>query len=136
MTTMCLRSTTGGTANASPKSMGLVELRDQVQDHISEAVAQDDAPEVLRVQHDEPVEQADGEDEDHIGGAQEVKVEAREDCRHIEESVSFVEGLDRALQQDPAEDEFLREARREEDHEPARQEEHRGRLLNPCVWPQ
>src|SRR5437016_5264027 len=112
--------------------MGLVERRDQVQDHISEAVAQDDAPEVLRVQHDEPVKQADSEDEGHVGGAQEIEVEAREDRGHVEESVAFVEGLDRPLQQDPAEDEFLREARREEDHDPAREEEGRGLLRNPC----
>src|SRR5439155_24494541 len=40
--------------------------------------------------------------------------------------------LDRPLQQDPAEDELLREARGEEDHDPAREEERRGLLRNPC----
>src|SRR6266571_7793248 len=99
----------------SPRERNLSEdeRRHQVQDDVPEAVADDRAPEVLRLQDDVSIEQPDGEDERHVDRAEEEDVERREDRGHKEQAAGVPEALDRALQQEPAEDQLLREARRE-----------------------
>src|SRR5438445_3177791 len=91
--------------------------RDEVQDHIPEAVAHDDAPEVLRLEHHDAVEQPDREHEDEVDAVEEEDVERREDCGHVQEAGPFPEALDRALQEDCPEDEVFRWAGRKEDCE-------------------
>src|SRR3989442_2250819 len=81
---------------------------DEVQDHIPEAVAHDDAPEVLRLEHHDAVEQPDREHEDEVDAVQEEDVERREDRGHVQATGAFPEALDHALQEDRSEDEFFR----------------------------
>ena len=78
-------------------------------------MTEDRSPKILRPQDDEAVEKADREDENEVDRAEEEDVERREYRRDIEQTVSLPESFDRALQQDPAEDQFLRQAGRQED---------------------
>src|SRR3989442_11770547 len=97
----------------------LEERRDQIQDDIPEAVAQDDAPKIPRLEDDESVEQSHRKHEHEVDPVQEEDVKGCEDRGHVEEPAARAEAFHRPLQQDRAEDEFLGQARREEDHEPS-----------------
>src|SRR5207245_977470 len=57
----------------------LEERRDQIQDDIPEAVAQDDAPKIPRLEDDESVEQSDREHEHEVDPVQEEDVKG---CEH------------------------------------------------------
>src|SRR5438445_2977727 len=96
---------------------GLVERRNEIQHDVPKAVAQDDAPEVARLEDGDPVEQSDREHEDEVHPVEEEDVQGREDRGHVKKPAAWAEALHRAFQQDRAEDEFVGEARREEDHE-------------------
>src|SRR5204863_4648808 len=100
------------------------------------AVAQDDAPEVLRLQGDEAVEEADAEDEDEVEAAEEEDVQAGENRGHVEEAVPAAEGFDGPPQEDAAEDELLGQAGREEDDDRATEEPAEGIGRDPRSGPQ
>src|SRR5437867_4514087 len=100
-------------------SRGLEEWRHEIQDDVPEAVAQDDAPKVPRLEDDESVEQSNREHEHEVDPVQEEDVKGREDRGHVEKAAARAEAVHRPFQQDRAEDEFLGQARREEDHEPS-----------------
>src|SRR5437867_748720 len=114
-----LGSCSAGTRALGP-SIGLrQERRDEIQDDVPKAVTQDDTPEVARLEDDESVEQSNREHEHEVDPVQEEDVKGCKDRGHVEEAAARAEAVHRPFQQDRAEDEFLGQARREEDHEPS-----------------
>src|SRR5213594_2843229 len=114
-------------------SRGLEEWRHEIQDDVPEAVAQDDPPKVPRLEDDESVEQSNREHEHEVDPVQEEDVKGREDRGHVEEAAACTEAFHRPFQEDRTEDEFLGEARREEDDETSEDEGAERQLRNPRV---
>src|SRR5213080_904815 len=117
-------------------SRGLEEWRHEIQDDVPEAVAQDDAPKVPRLEDDESVEQSNREHEHEVDPVQEEDVKGCKDRGHVEDAAARAETVHRTFQQDRAEDEFLGQARREEDHDAAEDEGAERQLRIPTWGPQ
>src|SRR2546426_3666113 len=116
-------------------SRGLEEWRHEIQDDVPEAVAQDDAPKVPRLEDDESVEQSNREHEHEVDPVQEEDVKGREDRGHVEEAAARTEAFHRPFQEDRTEDEFLGETGGEEDHDAAEDEGAERELRNPRSAP-